>query len=559
MRNRLIPLVCLLLAGVFTACSSDDKSELMPSKPSKVKLIVSGDLNHSRVNDATWENGDAIGVSSVPSAKSDANYNVKYVTESGNGEFATDEDIFLNDGEEKEFIAYYPYSENVNENIIKFTKPSIFMFASAEKVTHSSPEANFTFTHSMVKITFEIKDRSTTKQNPKLSFGGNIKVEGVSTEGEFNTKSGIVTAKNDDGTVEGPFTTTGRSSFIVAPSAAKKITVYVDYADREYKATADFPQLDAGNNYTFTVNIPYPLESQNLSISATSINPWEDKEGGDIDMEGGDDNTGNNGDDDNTGETTTANVGDFLLKDGSILSPSSASSDNEDIVGVVFYVGDSHPSVLYTGICPEVKDILLRDAPGATHGLAVSIDNVNSEEMGFVTNNDIGTIGTKPENSSIFTDGMVINPAETPSVMSGYSYTKFLSNWATTTSSSSIRIKTFFNHLAEYNANNSVDNASEWYVPSFPELTLIYNNIEKINESLSIINKAIQPLEKNIVSIEGESYDYSPYYISCNMALAGTSSSSDRFLFTHTINPQYIQTTTDANHDNGWLRAVIAF
>lgn len=269
-----------------------------------------------------------------------------------------------------------------------------------------------------------------------------------------------------------------------------------------------------------------------------------------------DDGNGNN--DDSGNDTTTPSIGDFLLTDGTILSKDSDPT-GKNVAGIVFYVGNPQPSVLYPADCPEPKDALKKDAPDAIRGIAVAIRNANPDdkEFGFINDTDLSLIVNDVSNATYYTDNMVTSSTDVlPTKLSGYSYTKYIQYWSDNTSTSSLKSKKFFTALNSFRNTNTVAKASLWYVPSYPELVLIYNNIATINSSLEKIGVTISPMEKN--PDYPDSPSFSPCYFSSNLAIAGGSSESNRALFTHTMNPDFSQWFSDGGVE-GWLRPVIAF
>lgn len=76
--------------------------------------------------------------------------------------------------------------------------------------------------------------------------------------------------------------------------------------------------------------------------------------------------------------THTLQVGDYYCADGSIVSK-EADTAPENAIGVVYFVGNPQPSVLYAdnSTYTEAKDALKRDYPNCKHGLVIAINNAN--------------------------------------------------------------------------------------------------------------------------------------------------------------------------------------
>ena len=70
-------------------------------------------------------------------------------------------------------------------------------------------------------------------------------------------------------------------------------------------------------------------------------------------------------------------VGDYYCADGNLVSRDCAPEEvPDDCIGIVYYVGNPQPSVLYkeTLEAVEEKDALKRDYPKCVHGLVYAIN-----------------------------------------------------------------------------------------------------------------------------------------------------------------------------------------
>lgn len=73
----------------------------------------------------------------------------------------------------------------------------------------------------------------------------------------------------------------------------------------------------------------------------------------------------------------TLEIGDFLCKDGTTIDKDYNLEQLDEavkasIIGVVYYVGNPQPSVLYNGTYAETQDVLKRECPSCVNGLAIA-------------------------------------------------------------------------------------------------------------------------------------------------------------------------------------------
>lgn len=538
MNTKLLTVCALIFSFVFCGCSSSDSDE--PRMP--VEISVIGALGYSRVSGNTWENNDAIGISS------ETIINSKYVTADGSGIFkAAANAIKIADGATLSLNAYYPYSSSVNQSsrIISFTEPEDFLFAPTVSVSHSNPTANFTFSHCMTKITFVIKD---AKNPSTLASGGTLTLSGVHKAGTFNTSTGIVAPLTEATSISGSFATDGVISFILPPkTTADQLGISVDYNGRTFSSEFDTPAYAAGTEYRYNVDVTYIEASASITVSAPSIRAWVVEESGDINLgQNGDDN---GGDDSGTISYEGMKTGDFLLSDGSFLDKNSTTIP-DNVAGIVIYVGNPAPSS--RGECTEDEDILKATHPQAVHGIAVAINNANESAINITSSNHKNFNDVIPENSGYLSEFQMANGDTKPKSMSGFAFTRKIIEFSESSQSSTI-LQKFVSALRSYPAI-SIASASEWYVPSYPELDLIYRNMAEINE---LIEKCSGTKFESFSQDPARPAYSTGYYISSNFFLNENGTTIKNF--SHHMNPDYPNNGDIASVAFGWLRPVIAF
>lgn len=461
----------LFLLGIAAmALASCSHSEYDGPDMAGGKLVVTGSVQQiiSRASGAAWDAGDQIGVSS--SAGQD---NVLFVTESGDGVFTSSVPVYVLGDGEKTFTAYYPYDESVNTDVptINFTTPKDYMWATTT-ATRENPRANFVFAHKMSKISFVISD-DTQASSPA---GSTIKIDGVAVEGSFNTLTGVVTASSTKSNLTSGFVLDRAAEFIVPVQDVNgSVAVMLDYNGKTYAGSIQLTSLAAGTEYHYTINLAGQDPAAELAISSATITDWNKTDGGEINVE----------ETETPKEDNVLEVGDFLLKDGTVIDKNDRDFNElkNQIAGVVFYVGNPQPSALY-GYNSAI-DVLKADYPTCTNGLAIAINDANDGAPARFASAKYSFADVFKETASnydadlaaqyISTNMNLTAPGER---MLGYNNTKFVQACAQKfgDDSSATGVADFLTLLQAYNTANAVTNASSWYMPSLAELNAVIEN-----------------------------------------------------------------------------------
>lgn len=176
---------------------------------------------------------------------------------------------------------------------------------------------------------------------------------------------------------------------------------------------------------------------------------------------------------------TTLQVGDFYLKDGTLLSKDTPLTDEQKAAcaGIVCWVGDA------TATDPALK----RDFPQCTHGLVVSL----KETMSVWQNSYASTtIQSWAENQEFYKQGYyalykgVDRGFESPGGIQGYNNTQILKAYNETFADSyPVTILNSLGTITEVTLPE--DKTSGWYLPSPKELVELYRAKEAVNQSLT--------------------------------------------------------------------------
>ena len=177
---------------------------------------------------------------------------------------------------------------------------------------------------------------------------------------------------------------------------------------------------------------------------------------------------------------TTLQVGDFYLKDGTLLSKDTPLTDEQKAAcaGIVCWVGDA------TATDPALK----RDFPQCTHGLVVSL----KETMSVWQNNSASTtIQSWAENQEFYKQGYyalykgVDRGFESPGGIQGYNNTQILKEYNKSEYAANYPV-TILNSFDEITEGIILPNVtSGWYLPSPKELVELYRAKEAVNQSLT--------------------------------------------------------------------------
>lgn len=493
-----------MAALIMSSCSSNEFDFGGSDAGSKLQVSASIHELQTRAHDTSWDANDAIGVSDA-----DNNINVKYVTTSGDGVFTSDNVIYLLGDESHSFTAYYPYNESVSaENkIITFDEPADYMYGTAS-ATRQNPNASFTFTHKMSELSFTVTDATSTNSSSakawtradgddttgsgSITASSTITLHDVVLNGTFDTSNGTVTAGDKKGDLTISFTPGKKSSFILPPQSfeGENVKISVNYNGKTFGGTLSLDKTTEGNDIQYGLTINKENQQTALAISSKTITGWTPVDKGNQDL----------------AEKEAENVleiGDFLLNDGSVVDKaydlSKITAAGKTIVGVVYYVGNPQPSALYNGTYTETQDILKAEAPNATHGLAIAINNGNDGNVARMC------ASVKYDYSTWFTDNETSNSyiKTTISITSagtqflGYNNTAVIEKVGDNTDETNTEgVKTgsseFTNILTAFRTANTVSNCSKWYLPSYAELKQIQDNYTAISKSITKASGSLQ-------------------------------------------------------------------
>lgn len=462
-----------IAALAMGSCSNDDMGLVGGSN----ELRVNGTINEikTRANDTDFEDGDVIGILGT---------GIENVGYAYNGAAFAPQSSAVKVVETTSVSAYSPYTSDLGTGEITFdvaTDENIdFLFAQAVQVTPENPTANFVFSHKMskLKVTVVDADNQFTDQTLTLTLGN------VATTGKFNTATGLVTPNAANGTLTSAIQSGVAKSFIVPSSPEENktaIVATVGVSNGDFYVANITPALAAGTQYNVSLTIK--KNNPDLNVGG-SITDWEQNEMGDIDMGKGE-------------KPYTLAVGDYLLKDGKTVegTAENASAYSGQIAGVVYFVGNPQPSALYASKYNATQDILAAEAPAAIHGLAIALKDANdgtATRLSTNTYNFTGWFDSSSDASKYIKTNIACTSISED--MLGYNNTAVYKAATTELTNDVTFMQPFLDLLAAYNTSNAIENASDWYLPSYAEFQAILKNYDLIKTSIDNAQGSLEQL-----------------------------------------------------------------
>lgn len=257
----------VLSLSILQSCQNDETNIIQNEVNNKGITFSSiiDDAQNSRAYDTSWEANDVIGVFML--ANSDKNVlatNIPYATSKGDGYFVSQNSpIYYPDGA-VDFIAYYPYSEAINDHtnypidLSNQTAQSAIDLMTAVNLTgrdQTSTQGNLQFKHLLAKLVLNLKSTSgSSLKGIKASISG-LKVKGTANLSDASiTPSGEATDFslyiNEEAT---------QAEAILLPqtlSGNLKIKLELNGQSKEIN-TEISGSIERGNKYIYNVNVNY--------------------------------------------------------------------------------------------------------------------------------------------------------------------------------------------------------------------------------------------------------------------------------------------------------------
>lgn len=258
----------MLSLSILQSCQNDETG-LIQNEVNKQGITFSSiidDAPNSRAYDTSWEKNDVIGLFMYASnAKTNLlATNIPYVTSNGDGYFVSQHTPlqYPEDNTPVDFIAYYPYNENINDynsysiDLSDQTQQSALDLMTAVNLTNRDqtlPQGNLQFKHLLAKLVLNLK--STSGNSLK---GIKASISGLQVKGTANLGEGTITPSGEATTfslyIDEEAT---KAEAILLPQALTgnlKIKLELNGQSKEI-TTQIAGSIEQGNKYVCNVNI----------------------------------------------------------------------------------------------------------------------------------------------------------------------------------------------------------------------------------------------------------------------------------------------------------------
>lgn len=258
----------MLSLSILQSCQNDETG-IIQNEVNKQGITFSSiidDAPNSRAYDTSWEKNDVIGLFMYASnAKTNLlATNIPYVTSNGDGYFVSQHTPlqYPEDNTPVDFIAYYPYNENINDynsysiDLSDQTQQSALDLMTAVNLTNRNqtlPQGNLQFKHLLAKLVLNLK--STSGNSLK---GIKASISGLQVKGTANLGEGTITPSGEATTfslyIDEEAT---KAEAILLPQALTgnlKIKLELNGQSKEI-TTQIAGSIEQGNKYICNVNI----------------------------------------------------------------------------------------------------------------------------------------------------------------------------------------------------------------------------------------------------------------------------------------------------------------
>lgn len=265
-----------LLAGMMLSPlflqSCQQEEQLLTGDESRREIVFTSiidDSHLSRVVDASWEQGDKIGVFMKKAGTEEViRGNVPYVTKSGNGNFVGENgpmEFPEGEGVKVDFIAYYPYTtraENFKQYGIDLTKQqnqrALDLMKAVNLVNRdaTSPQGNLQFRHLLSKLVLNL----TPSQGASLK-GIKATVSALKVKGNANLAAdGIITLEDQTAAVEMFVNAEGTQAeaVLLPQDLTDKLKITLELNGQQREVTTNISgKLEAGKKYICNLKINF--------------------------------------------------------------------------------------------------------------------------------------------------------------------------------------------------------------------------------------------------------------------------------------------------------------
>lgn len=257
----------MLSLSILQSCQNDE-TNIIQNEVNKNGITFSSiidDAQNSRAYDTSWEKNDVIGVFML--ANSNQNVlatNIPYVTSKGDGYFVSQNSpiYYPEDNSAVDFIAYYPYNENINEytnyaiDLSNQTAQSAIDLMTAVNLTNrqlESPQGNLQFKHLLAKLVLNL--RSTSGSSLK---GIKASISGLQVKGTANLSDGTITPSGEVTTFSLFINeeATQAEAILLPQSLTGNLKIKLELNGQSKEIDTEISgSIEQGNKYIYNVNV----------------------------------------------------------------------------------------------------------------------------------------------------------------------------------------------------------------------------------------------------------------------------------------------------------------
>lgn len=294
----------ILSTLVLAGCKTNDDNSMWSGSDGIVFNSYIG--SHTRASGSSWGNGDEVGIymtgagAGIDAATA---VNKKYLAQT-NGILTPEsktEAIYYPETGNADFVAYYPYSSSVADNIVAVnvsnqSKPEAIdlLYSNNAKNIANGATVSLGFTHQLSLVTIDLKNTDGTI--PSLN-GTTVSMGGMNTQASFDLDGGVLTVspQSSEPTLD-MYMVAGqdgamKAQAIVLPTKATGssqtqmvLTFKLDGMTFEY-TVSDISAFEGGKEYLYTADLSINNGKPTVKMGNATITDWVTVPGGDIDVD----------------------------------------------------------------------------------------------------------------------------------------------------------------------------------------------------------------------------------------------------------------------------------
>ena len=275
------------LVAVLQACSGDDSN--VPVNDRQREIVFTSFIDDravSRASNTQWDEGDRIGVFMLKTDNKQVEAsNIPYITPQGDGNFTPEGTAltYPEDGSKVDLIAYYPYSEAVNDHtrytadVNDQSKQESIDFMLANNLTgrdFSLGIGNLQFKHLLAKLVVDVVPEAGERID-----GAKAVIKELVTKASVNLSDGSITPDTETKDITMLATTHDNGSAtleaILIPQTIKgKLTLVLQLNGKQKTVETDITTLDEGTKHTVTLHVKNVGGSTVVDPEASGYAKW---------------------------------------------------------------------------------------------------------------------------------------------------------------------------------------------------------------------------------------------------------------------------------------------